>query len=86
MQKATAEIGKPGDAYKHMTWKGFASQSVYDLGFLRGVANPFDSDGKLKLEIISKVPAVIKAGGQDGDTITLANNCPFFKFAVAYKP
>ncbi|RDW63859.1 hypothetical protein BP5796_10361 [Coleophoma crateriformis] len=80
---ANANIGEPGDAYKHMTWSQFQTVGEYDLGFERGWRKKHDSNGIRTLESLevdvfrSRVEPYSQA---------LPSNCPYFKFAVAYKP
>ncbi|OWP00159.1 mating type protein MAT1-1 [Marssonina coronariae] len=77
----TSGIPKPGDAFKHMTWSGFCTFPSYNIGFHSGKRKQYDAEGITTLEHLSK--ALCRHYG--GDSMILGSeNCPFFRFAMAY--
>nr|UTN00784.1 MAT1-1-5 [Drepanopeziza brunnea f. sp. 'monogermtubi'] len=73
---------EPGDAFKHMTWSGFCTVPFNDLGFYSGNRKQYDADGITTLEHLSKV--LCKQYGGNGIKLG-TRNCPFFRFAMAYR-
>ncbi|KAK0111326.1 hypothetical protein ONS95_001691 [Cadophora gregata] len=75
-------IPAPGDSFRHMTWSGFCTFPSYSLGFKSGKRKRYDFDGITTLEHFSRMLCMhYKGAGMEIGT----DNCPFFRFAMAYR-
>lgn len=61
---------------------------LYNLGFEAGSRRDCDADGKITLEHLSQVLFLVESRPWRLPRANLleSSNCPYFRFAVAYKP
>jgi hypothetical protein len=82
--ESTDTISSPGYGFTHFTWSGFCTIPVYELGFQNGKRKYYDRNGKLTIEHLSR--CLCKLDGKGDGVQQQSSNCPYFRFAVAYKP
>jgi hypothetical protein len=80
----------PGHDLTHMIWGGFATIPIYDLGFPREAVKTLDAYGRDTLEALSEHLAICYEDMWTGDLSDEgedleSTNCPYFRFAMAYR-
>ncbi|EPE31915.1 hypothetical protein GLAREA_11997 [Glarea lozoyensis ATCC 20868] len=76
-------VPSPGHDYAHFTWSGFRTVPVYELGFQNGKRKTYDSNGNVTIEHLSRLLCKLKGKGYGIQQ--QSSNCPYFRFALAYR-